>query len=182
MLTFVILILLAIAAYSGARRGLVLQIVYTVGYFLSFLAAEFFYQDLAPKLEMFIPYPSATQTSKMVFFDQTISLDLDKAFYAAVAFIIILVIGWLLTHFIGIFFNSLTFLPLVNQLNWLGGGLLSVIVMYVGIFILLSILTLVPLDLIQNQFKSSGLARWIVENTPILSNKIQDLWVTQILK
>lgn len=182
MLSLIILFLLAIAAYSGARRGLVLQIVYTVGYFISFIAAQAFYKDLAPKLEMYVPYPSATQTSKMVFFNQTISLDLDKAFYAAIAFLIILVIGWLLTRFIGIFFNSLTYLPLVKQLNWLGGGLLSVIVMYVGIFIILSILALVPLDMVQNQFRSSGWARSIVDNTPILSKKIQDLWVTQILK
>ncbi|MGX7200318.1 CvpA family protein [Enterococcus nangangensis] len=182
MLTLFIWIVLGLAIYGGARRGLVLQVIYTVGYMISFMVAQSYYQTLAPKLEMFVPYPSATQSSKMVFFNQTISLDLDHAFYAAIAFCLILFAGWLVTRFIGIFFNSLTYFPILRQINWLGGGLVSFIVAYAGLFLFLYILSMVPLDFVQDLFRSSSLARFMVEHTPLLSDKVQDLWVTQILK
>lgn len=58
MLTLFIIILFAIAYYTGARRGLVLQIVYTVGYMLSLSSAKKYYLVLAKKLELIVPYPS----------------------------------------------------------------------------------------------------------------------------
>lgn len=181
MLTILILLILAFAVYTGARRGLVLQLVYSIGYLASFLVARHYYQDLAPKLELFIPYPSATIDSKLVFFDETLSLSLDQAFYAGVSFLVILLAGILVTRFIGIFFHSLTFLPLVHQLNWLGGGLLSFVVTYVAVFLLLYLLSLVPLDFIQSQFESSSLAHWMVEKTPIFSKQMYDLWITKMI-
>ncbi|KAF1295704.1 colicin V production protein CvpA [Enterococcus sp. JM4C] len=182
MVTLFILILLAIAFYSGARRGLTLQLVYTVGYFISYLAAKHYYKDLAPKLELYIPYPSVTENSQLVFFTKEMGLELDQAYYAAIAFLLILFFGWILTRFVGIFAHSLTYLPILRQFDWIAGGLLSVVLMYVGIFLVLTLLTLLPVDFIQNLFKDSGVARGIVENTPIFSNQIQNLWVNNILK
>lgn len=181
MLTLILVVILALAFYTGARRGLVLQIIYTAGYFISFMAAKHYYKTLAPKLELYIPYPSATLDSKLVFFDHQISLDLDHAFYAAIAFCLILLIGWGITRFIGIFFNSLTYVPFINEINWLGGGIMSFLVSYVALFLILQVLALIPLDLIQNQFAKSGLARFMVEQTPILSKEIYNLWITQII-
>lgn len=53
------------------------------------------YQGLAKKLELYIPYMSVTEDSKLAFYSQSAALDLDKAYYAAVSFFIILFIGWL---------------------------------------------------------------------------------------
>ena len=181
MLSLLIILFLLIAFFSGAKRGFALQVVYTVGYLLSFLVAQYFYKQLADHLELYIPYPAVTPTSKLVFFDQTISFSLDQAFYAGIAFLLILMAGWLITRFVGIFAHSQTYLPVLKQVDWLAGGLLSVVVTFVMIFLLLSLLSFVPADFIQNQFKNSGLARYIVENTPILTNKIYDLWVTRVI-
>lgn len=181
MLTVLILMILALGFYTGARRGLVLQVVYTLGYFISFLVAKHYYAKLAPSLELYIPYPAATLDSKLVFFSGNVILELDKAFYAAVAFTIILFAGWLLTRFIGIFFHNLTYFPLINQVNWLGGGLLSLVVTYVCLFLILWMLSLIPLDVIQNLFAKSSLAKNMVENTPIFSKEIYNLWITKII-
>ena len=181
MLSLLILFILLIAFFSGARRGFAMQVVYTIGYVLSFFAAQHFYKQLGRHLELYIPYPAVTSTSKMVFFDQAISFRLDEAFYAGVAFLLILLAGALITRFIGIFAHSLTYVPVLRQLDWLAGGVLSVVVAYVTIFLLLSLLTLVPVDFIQNQFSGNSLARFIVEKTPLLSDKIHDLWVTNII-
>lgn len=181
MLSLLILFILLIAFFSGARRGFAMQAVYTLGYVLSFFVAQHFYKQLANHLELYIPYPAVTSTSKMVFFDQAISFRLDEAFYAGVAFLLILFVGALITRFIGIFVHSLTYVPLLRQVDWLAGGALSVVVAYVTIFLLLSLLVFVPVDFIQNQFSGNSLARFIVEKTPLLSDKIHDLWVTNII-
>ncbi|ASV81740.1 CvpA family protein [Enterococcus hirae] len=181
MLSLLILFILLLAFFSGARRGFSMQVVYTIGYILSFMAAQHFYKDLASRLELYIPYPAVTSNSQMVFFDQTFSFRLDEAFYAGVAFLLILFIGGLLTRFIGIFVHSLTYIPILKQVDWLAGGILSLIVAYVMIFLLLSLLTFVPVDIVQKQFSGNSLARFIVEQTPFLTNKIHDLWITNVI-
>lgn len=182
MLTLLILLLLAIGFYTGARRGLILQVLYTFGYLCSYFIAKSYYKSLASHLELFIPYPSPTADTKLVFFNQEITLDLDQAFYGAVAFLLILAAGWLVVRFLAIFAHGLVFVPVLKQANWLAGGLISLIIMYIGIFLVLSMVSMLPVDGIQNQFKSSGLARYIIENTPIFSKQIYHLWVEQMIK
>ena len=100
MLTILILLLLAFGFYTGAKRGLILQVLYSVGYLISYFVARTYYKEVASHLELYIPYPSVTPTSKLVFFNQEISLDLDKAFYSAVAFLLLLFAGWLVVRFL----------------------------------------------------------------------------------
>ncbi|MBO0441600.1 CvpA family protein [Candidatus Enterococcus ikei] len=182
MLTLLILLLLAIGFYTGARRGLILQVLYTFGYLVSYFIAKSYYKSLASHLELFIPYPSPTADTKLVFFNQEITLDLDQAFYGAVAFLLILVAGWLVVRFLAIFAHGLVFIPVLKQANWLAGGLISLVVIYVGIFLVLSMLSMVPVDAVQNQFKNSGLASYIVKDTPIFSKQIYHLWIEQMIK
>lgn len=182
MLTLLILLLLAIGFYTGARRGLVLQILYTFGYFCTYFIARTYYKSLASHLKLYVPYPSPTAETKLVFFDQNITLDLDQAFYGAVAFLLILAAGWLVVRFLGIFAHNLTFIPVLKQANGLAGGVISFIVMYVGIFLVLMMLSMLPIDAIQNQFKNSGLAQFIVKDTPVFSNQIYQLWVEKMIR
>lgn len=119
MLSLLILFLLLIAFFSGARRGFALQIIFAIGYVLSFIAAQHFYKPLASHLELYIPYPAVTPTSKLAFFDQVFAFHLDEAFYAGTAFLIILLIGWLLTRFVGVFVHGLTYVPILRQVDWI---------------------------------------------------------------
>ncbi|MGX7245159.1 CvpA family protein [Enterococcus quebecensis] len=182
MLTLLILLLLAIGFYTGAKRGLVLQIIYTFGYLCSYLVAKTYYKSLASHLELYIPYPSPTADTKLVFFNQELTLDLDQAFYGAVAFLLILVAGWLVVRFLAIFAHGLVFIPVLKQANGLAGGLISVLVIYIGVFLVLSMLSMLPVDAVQNQFKNSGLARFIVKDTPLFSKQIYHMWIEQMIK
>ena len=180
MLTILIIFVLAIGFYSGARRGLVLQIILTLGYFVSYVFAKKYYLVLAKKLELIVPYPTPTAASKLVFFKGETVFKLDEAFYAGVAFLLILVVGWLATRFIGMFMHNLTFFPVVKQLNSLGGGLLSAIMVYLALFMVLLILSLIPVDFIQALFRQSKLAHFIVESTPYFSKQVLQLWMSGI--
>lgn len=181
MFGLVIIIGLLIGFYVGGRRGAPFQLLYSGGYLISFFLACLTYKGLAKKLELFIPYPSVTPDSKMVFFDQTESLDLDKAYYAAVAFLIVLFFGAVATHFVAIFFNDLQFKRLVGKEDWLISSALSVLSVYMVIFFVLFVLSMIPLATIQNMFRKSWAARMIVEHTPIISWLFRKLWITSIL-
>lgn len=181
MLTLGIVILLGIAFYSGARRGLTMQLFYSAGYFVSFLVAQSNYKKLAPKLELLIPYPSVTESSKMALYNQKLALELDQAFYAAAAFLLILFIGWVLTRFFAIFLRKLTFIPIFKQFDWFFGGVLGLVVVYIGISLILTALSYIPMDMVQNQFENSALVRGMVENTPVFSKELKDLWITQMI-
>lgn len=182
MLTLLILLLLAIGFYTGARRGLILQVLYTFGYFCAYLIARTYYRSLASHLKLYIPYPSPTADTKLVFFNQDITLDLDQAFYGAVAFLLILAAGWLAVRFLAIFAHSLAFIPVFKQANGLIGGVISMLVVYVGIFLFLTMLSMLPVDAVQNQFERSGLAQFIVKDTPVFSKQIYSLWVEKMIK
>lgn len=182
MLTLLILLVLAIGFYTGMKRGLALQIVYTVGYFCVYLIAKTFYKSLASKLTLYVPYPSPTAETKLVLFNQNVTLDLDQAFYGAVAFLVILFLGWLIVRFLAVFVHGLTFVPIIKQANGLAGGILSFLVMYVGVFLVLMMVSMIPTESIQTQFKNSGLAQFIVKDTPVFSKQIYHLWVEKMIQ
>ena len=177
MLSLIIILMLLYAVYTGVRRGFVLQMVYTVGYFLVFWVAQTLSHTLGPKLSLLVPYPSATEDSYFAFFQKSTGLSLDKAFYVGVAFLIVMFIGGLLVRLVGLLANSLTYLPLLKQFNKLLGGLLSLVVVYIGIFLFLYVLALVPIDGLQNTLAHSWVAKTMVLKTPILTSQITQWWV-----
>lgn len=182
MLNLFILIFLVLGFYTGARRGATLQIVYTIGYVLTFILARIVYKGWGERLELFIPYPSVSPDSKLVYYSMEQAFDLDKAFYAGVAFLFVLFIGWLVTRFIGIFFHELLYHVAFGRYDWILGGVISLVVFYVALFLVLKLMTFVPVTFVQNLFESSGLSRMIVEHSLFLSNVFENLWVTSIIK
>jgi uncharacterized membrane protein required for colicin V production len=183
MIGFLVLVLLLVAFYSGARRGTSLQLVSVLGYFFSFLVAVANYRTLAGKIELFVPYLSVTADSKLVFYNLELALDLDKAYYAAVAFIMILFAGWLVTRLICIFANGLLFkrLRFLRGYDWVIAGIMNAALVYINIYLFLMILSMIPLATIQNIFDKSSTAHFIVESSPILSDYFYHLWITSVI-
>lgn len=177
MLTIIIVILLFWGVYTGVRRGLILQVVYTVGYFLSFVIARNYYVLVADKINLLVPYPSIEFGKELVFYNEQVSFILDQAFYNGLAFVLILAAGWLVTRIVGSMLNSLAFLPIIKTLNNLGGGILGFLIQYIGIFLVLTLASMMPVDIIQQQFSESELAYRIVSDTPYISQAIYEWWV-----
>lgn len=182
MLTIMIFLLLAMAFYTGYRRGLVLQLVYVAGYTITFIVAQNYYKKLGKMLELWVPYPAPTAKTQFVLFDSSMMFDMDQVFYAGFAFILVMIAGWLITRFVGMLSYSLTFIPILKQGNDLAGGIVSGLMMLFGLTIVLTLLATVPLPVIQNQFSKSNLAQNLVNHTPIMSNLLESWWVTKIIK
>ena len=75
----------------------------------------------------------------------------------------------------------LTFIPIIKEGNDLAGALLSTVLTLVGLTMILTLLAMLPMDIIQNLFKKSWLARTLVDSTPLVSSWLNNWWITKII-
>ncbi|MGX7091231.1 CvpA family protein [Hutsoniella sourekii] len=177
MLTILILIGLALAFYQGYRRGLALQVIRLVGYGVSFTLAGRFYEPLSKIVEMLVPFPALQPSSQLAIYDEALSFQLDQVFYRVLTFALISAIGFVVTNILSLFFNRLSYYEFYHRVNAIGGGVINVFIAYVIVFLVLFILSLIPIEFIQQQFVDNPLAYRIVSSTPILSDWASQLWV-----
>ena len=185
-LSITIIILLLLGFYAGYRRGVLLEGVYLLGYCLSFVAAVHFYQPLAQKIALWVPYPTPQLNSPLYFYNKELLFHLDQSFYAGLAFIIILFIGWLIVRFVGALCRQLTFVgshfQFVRIASGLLGGVIHTIIIYTGVTLMLVLASFLPVKNVQETLDLSPIASSMIEESPILSAKLYDLWVTTIQK
>ncbi|HLQ39754.1 MAG TPA: CvpA family protein [Tetragenococcus sp.] len=179
MVGLLVLLLLLLAFYQGTRRATALQLFYTVGCLLAFLLALSRYQEWGKKIELYVPYLSVNPETRMAYFSQQESFDLDKAYYAAVAFIGWFIVGWLFIKFAMIFAKNLRYRRLLQN-DWVVAGVLNTVLMYIVIVMVLKVFTTVPLQAVQNLFTRSFVADLMVK-TPLISNLFDKLWFTNII-
>jgi uncharacterized membrane protein required for colicin V production len=175
MLDLAIIIFLIIGFFVGLKRGFILQLVHLIGFIIAYVAANSYYDELAPKLTLWIPYPNFGNVSSLKIL--TDSSNMESSFYRAIAFVIIFFAVKVLLQIIGSMLDFVAHLPILRQLNVWAGGLLGFIEVYLVIFILLYISALVPIEFFQNGLEDSVMAKAIVNHTPVLSQQIKSLWI-----
>lgn len=177
MLTIILIVALLLGFYTGYRRGLALQLIRLVGYIITFILATRYYQPLAEIVEMLIPFPSIQPDTSLTFYDEATSFFLDDAFYHVITFILIGIIGWLATNFLSLLFNKIMYYDFLNHLNAIGGGVINALITYVIIFFFFFVLSLIPIEFIQQQFVDNPIAYNVVANTPFFSDFAAETWL-----
>lgn len=175
MVNIVIIFVLFIGMYVGAKRGLILQLVHTAGYILSWIVANMFHQRLAESFESIIPYPSDTIAGDLSLYNLMTSVQFDKFFYRVLAYVSIIWIGWLVTRLVAMTLTNISKLPVLNQLNGIGGAVLGFACNWIGLYFILMVLSLVPVSFVQDIFSSGSLATIIVKETPIVSQVLLNI-------
>ncbi|MBO2536034.1 MULTISPECIES: CvpA family protein [Rummeliibacillus] len=174
MIDLVIIILLVAGLVSGARRGLIVQLIQMAGFLISIIVAYLYYKPLAEKLVLWIPYPSVDENTTLKFAVE--QLDLSQTFYQLLAFALIFFVVKFAIQILASLFDFLRYIPILGGLNRLLGGVLGVVEAYLLIFIVLYVLALLPIDGIQKYIEGSFLTTLMLEYTPILSKVFQHLW------
>ena len=175
MLDLAIIIFLIIGFFVGLKRGFILQFVHLIGFIIAYVVANSYYEQLAPKLTLWIPYPNFGNLATLKLL--TDSTNTEAAFYRAISFVIIFFAVKVLMQIIGSMLDFVAHLPILRQLNVWAGGILGLIEVYLVIFILLYISALLPIELVQNALDHSIMSKAIVNHTPILSQQIKSLWI-----
>ncbi|GGB03764.1 CvpA family protein [Macrococcus hajekii] len=175
MIDIILLFFLLLGSIIGLRRGFILQSMHLIGTIGALVIARLFYQPLADKLQLIVPYPSVAETSKVLINWQ----DAEHAFYNIISFIFLFMASKVLLQMVATVFDYIAQLPLLKQLNKSLGTLLGFIESYLVLFIVFFFIAMIPAPVIQGRIQSSHLARMIIEYTPILSNRAID-WFQHI--
>ncbi|MFC6314368.1 CvpA family protein [Lapidilactobacillus achengensis] len=161
ILTIALITMLLSAWYRGYKRGLIKELLYSVGTLLVFLLALFYDKQLGSLLVK-------------VATNYDLSNEMTAFIGQSVGFWVIMFVGHLVIRWIGRLSQSVTWLPVIKQANGLGGALLAGLMMYLGIFLALAILNVIQPEWYMNQYINSPVAQFVVEKTPIVSQKVID--------
>ncbi|EIT85416.1 Colicin V production protein [Fictibacillus macauensis ZFHKF-1] len=173
MLNLVIIILLVGGFLIGLRRGLIMQAVHLVGFIAAYVVAYLYFRDLAPHLKLWIPYPISDESSLSNVIN---NMPIEDVYYNAIAFLLLFIATKIVLHIIGSMLNFLAELPILRTINrWLG-GVLGFIEVYLIVFLLLFVASLIPSGGVHDTYEKSSVGKAIVQNTPVFSDKVKELW------
>ncbi|RFA34967.1 hypothetical protein CAI16_09595 [Virgibacillus dokdonensis] len=178
MVTILLLLLLVMGFFIGLKRGFILQLFHLIGFIASFVVAALYYDELGPKLELWIPYPGLEEEGKWATFLQ--DLPLEAGFYNAIAFLVIFLAVKIILQIIASMLDFVASLPILHSVNKLLGAILGFVETYLLLFIFLYIAALIPIAQIQTWINDSSVALFIIERTPYFSNEIKELWFTYV--
>ena len=175
MIDLALLFILLTGFMIGLKRGFILQFIHMTGFIIAFIVAYLNYDNLAPKLRLWVPYPSFgdQETMKMIFE----SANLDEAYYRAVAFALLFFATKIIMQIIGSMLDFVAQLPLLRDMNRWAGGALGFVEVYLIVFILLYIGALLPIESLQIHLQDSFMATIIVKHTPFLSDMLKNMWI-----
>lgn len=174
MLDLLIVLLLLAGLITGFRRGLIVQVIHMTGFIIALIVAYKYYELLAEKFVLWIPYPGVTAGSKLTFAVE--QLDLDETFYRLLAFVLIFLIVKFGLQLIASMFDFLKYLPVLGFISRFVGAALGFVEFYILTFLVLYLVAMLPLDMIQNLLGNSMLKDAMFEHTPILSESVKNWW------
>lgn len=125
--------------------------------------------------------PILQRVFKPLFFKEVNIFDLNKVFYAGIAFLGLFAIFYLLVRLIGIFLH---FMPLNHFDDFpyhIVSGFLAVSVALMFLSMITSILATVPIPTIQDQLSSHFILKALVDHCPPMTTLIRDLWIHKII-
>lgn len=160
--TIIIILILVFGFTRGLHKGLVVEILNLAGILLSTVVGFIYTSPIAEFALNWLNHGNSTLGTQR-----------------AVKWLIfgILVIGvWQIVRLVKSILIPVTKLPVIHQLNALLGGGINVLSSYLLIFFLLNLLLMIPNQAIVNQYEQSTVSQWIVKQTPILSDKMIQIW------
>lgn len=156
VLTILIGLWLVGAVIQGWQRGLTATVITLVSSVLVWGAAFFLRTDVAQLLAGNGPITLGNEV---------------------LAFSLILIVGYMATHFLLMLAQAVKWIPVIREANSLGGALLSGLFNYGLVFVALSLALMLDTPWIQQQFDDSKTAQAIVTKTPLLSQNTIQNWL-----
>lgn len=178
MLSITIVVILIFGFLMGLKRGFILQLFHLLGFFIAFFVAQKYYDKLAPKLALWVPYPDLTGDSGFAVFLQT--LPLENAFYHAISFVAIFFATKIALQIVTTMLDFIAAIPILRSINKILGAVLGFAEVYLILFVILFIVALLPIERVQATIGDSKVALYMIEHTPFLSEKLHTLWFTAV--
>lgn len=179
MLDLILLLFLVIGFIIGLKRGFILQLVHLVGFAVALIVAYVYFDELAPRLKLWVPYPTISDNAAMSLFLD--SIHVESAYYRAIAFAMLFFGTKILLQIVASMLDFLADLPVLRTINGWMGGALGLLEAYFLLFFALYIAAFLQIEKIQSALSHSVIAGVMVEHTPVISSAIKNLWVQTIV-
>jgi len=173
MLDIILIIILLFGLFLGLNRGFILQLLHLIGFIRAFVVAAMYYDVVAERLRLWIPYQEVQDDSIWADFLQMLPVEL--AFYSIVSFAIIFFAVKIILQIIASMLDFVASIPLFKTVNKLLGAVLGFAEVYLVSFIILFVLALAPIEGIQNAINNSSIALFMLEQTPYFSDRLFEL-------
>ena len=118
MLDLIVLIILGFGFLIGLKRGFILQIIHLTGFIIAFIIAYLYYDQLAPKLTLWVPYPNFSSDSALSLVMDNVNL--EDAYYRAIAFVVIFFAVKIILQIIGSMLDFIAQIPVLQTVKCLG--------------------------------------------------------------
>lgn len=165
-----------IAFVNGYRKGLVRTIAQLGGYVFLTIIATMLAHPVGQLVTKLLTSASAAYRPTV----PTFVLDKGVQFLASgISFSLIFFIGGIIVHNL---LKSLKFIqkiPVVGGINAIIGGTVSALIIYVIGFFILSMLSVMNITWVHQQFVAAPILNNILDNTPIISNQIYHWWLNE---
>ncbi|SDX55280.1 membrane protein required for colicin V production [Marininema mesophilum] len=166
-LDWVIILLVLGGVIQGYRKGLIKEAASLIGVLLAIFIAWKFSGDLAPSLSKMVPLPESWTTGAAGL------LPLDKIIYSTLAFILLFLITKFAISLIASFLTQMTRLPILSQVNGVGGALLGMLKAFLIMLVIVNLLHLAPWENGRKAVQESALGQAILDATPSLKDSWQ---------
>ncbi|QGV25424.1 CvpA family protein [Lentilactobacillus kefiri] len=157
-----IILILIFGFLHGLSKGFVAEVLSLIGFVLATFVSIIGTSPIADVINNAIFQGSDNETAQVI--------------VKWVIFVLLFGIVWRIVRGLSNLLSPLTRLPIIHQLNSLLGGAADFIIKYLFIFIVLNFLLILPSQSIQDQYQQSPVSQWIVKKTPILSDKMIQIW------
>ena len=166
ILTTLIILILIGCFINGRRRGLLMMVLYAGTYLVSWLVAKWGARAIGTSLSGLLP-----DVSRSAAYSTTVlkAVDNNVFFYNGIAFLVIFTLVSIFCHWGISKLRWIKRLRVIGTFDQLAGGLLSLVIGYVVIYVALVILQLWPAGWWQLQLANSGLAQFMINQTPGLA-------------
>ncbi|WP_248930176.1 CvpA family protein [Paenibacillus hamazuiensis] len=161
----------------GYSRGLISQLISIAGLFIAYLVASKWYGDVGTWIGKWMTQPTGGTYTQYEFLVK--GLNLDVYITNAIAFSILFFGTKLALSIIGRLLNLVASVPGIKSLNQTAGALLGFIEAAVLVVVAVNVLTIVPNDQVQRWLKGSYAAPYVVNEAPIVAEKLHEIWKTR---
>ncbi|OZI11769.1 hypothetical protein CEW92_09945 [Bacillaceae bacterium SAS-127] len=168
MIDIILFIFLLAGIAIGLKRGFILQVFHMAGSIIAVIVAITMRKQVAPMLQ-WIPMPPIEDTP--IF--QYVTGDFEAFYYGTIAFILLFFLVKVALSIVASFVNMLAKIPLIKEINKIGGGLLGFAEVYLVLFVLLYVGALFAGNDIQQMVAQSTIATYILHDTPYLSEALR---------
>jgi len=155
----------------GYRRGLLLTLIDLVSVSIVTIMANLASKPVGELLKSVIPSPGLMEKS------ETGNAAVSTIFFNGLAFFLVMIVFWIIVRALRKTSRIFTKLPVIHFINAILGSLIGLIISYFLIFLVLHLIILLSNDWLQNQYKTSQIAQWIVKQSPVLAKSIYGWWV-----